>query len=89
VDVQVVNLLTAIVSGVHDNPEPAFGVRPATFLQRKLRDERHHSPEERFMLWPHLGHGRNMFLGHQEEMHGRPRIDVVEGHHLVVLVHLA
>ena len=35
-----------------------------------------------------LCHGRDMQLGHHQEMHWRPRVDVVEGENFFVLINL-
>ena len=41
------------------------------------------------VLWAHMRHRNDVLLGNDQEMHGCPRVDVVKGEQLVVLVHLA
>jgi len=64
-----------------------------THIERELDaltgQEVEQAAHQALVLGADLCHGRNVDLGHHEEVHGRPGVDVVEGEQVLVLVHLA
>lgn len=53
-----------------------------------VRDAHEALFDELCLLLVHLGEGGKVRLGHDEHVHGRLGIDVAEGEHVLVFVHL-
>ncbi len=85
VDVQMIHVLPADPPGVHDGAE-ASG-EPCSRARRPAMRE--HPAQHRAHGVRRLGERVDMLLGDDHEVHRRQRVDVVEGEHVVVLVHLA
>ena len=85
---QMVNLLSALGTGVGNQPKTTLRVGVHTLLQGKLGGQQEHAPQKVLVLRAHLRHGGNVQLGDQQKMHWRPRVDVVEGEYLFVFVNL-
>ena len=86
---QVVDLLPALPTCVDHQSKAAIRIRLAPFLLGQAWGQHHHAPHQTLMLIFQLGHGNDVLFGHQQEMHGRPRMDVVKSQQFVVFVDLA
>ena len=82
----VMDFLPPLGARVGDHPKTTLGVRPCAFLHRELGREHQQTPQQAGMFWSHMGHGHNVLLGDDEEMNGRPRVDVVKREQFVVFV---
>ena len=89
VHVQVVNLLTALAPVVDHDAETAIRVRVATLFRGQLGGQGHHVAHQGGMFRGQMHHGRDVQLGDDQKMNGRPRRDVVEGEHMVVFMDFA
>src|ERR1700682_203534 len=85
VDMQMIHVLSSHPTGVDDGPE-AVG---RALLAGERAGLRHHLAEHLGVLDAHVRQRIHVLLGDDHEVHRRERIDVVEGEHVVVLVHLA
>src|SRR6185437_3718301 len=84
VDVHVHHILAPDVAGVDDRAKTVAGTLLARELPREGKD-----PAERLgVVRRRLVEGRHVALGHHQEMHRRPRRDVVERDDVVILVNL-
>ena len=80
------NLLAPLCTGIAQNAIAPIRVRLAPFLQGKSGRQHHHTSQQRGMLGANVRHGRNMYLWNHEEMHWRPRVDIVEHKYFIILV---
>jgi len=87
--VHVVDFLATLSPSIGHDAKATFGVRSCAFLKRQLRRQQHHAAQQTFVLRRGMRHRRNVQLGDDQKMHGRPRVDVVKREDVVVLVHLA
>jgi len=87
--VHVMDFLSALSARVGHEPKAPLWVGSCTFLKSQFRRQQHHAAQQTFVLWRGMCHRRNVQLGNDQEVHGRPRVDVVEGEHLVVFIHFA
>ena len=87
--VQVMHFLPAFSAGVGENAKTTLGVGLAALLQGQARRQRHHAPEQGFVLGAHLSHGSNVLARDHQKMHRCPRVDVVKGKNVFVFVDLA
>ena len=85
---QVVHLLPTFRTGVDHDAKTAIGIRVAALFGRQTRRQRHDAPQQTFVLGPGLRHRRDMRFRHDQEVHRRPRVNVVKDEDVVVLVHL-
>ena len=82
----VVNLLAALFAGVGDQPKTTLGIGIHALLQRQLGHQHHHAAQHGGVLRLGLGQRGNVGFGNDEEMHRRPRVDVVEREQLFVFI---
>ena len=87
--VQVVHLLATLGTRVGHNSETSLRIRFAALLKRQAGSQHHHTAQKCLMFRAHLGHGGDVDTRNDEKVHRRPRIDVVEGINLIVLIDLA
>src|SRR2546423_1627314 len=85
VDMKMIHVLTPDPAGVDDRAE-AVG---RALLAREPRGTREDAPQHVRVGVGRRGERIDVLLGDDHEVHRRHRIDVVEGEHLLVLVHLA
>lgn len=78
-NVQVVHLLPSLRPSVAHHAETTLGIGAATLLDGESGCQDHHSTEQGLMRWEELSHRRDMHLGHHEEVHRCPWMDVVKG----------
>jgi hypothetical protein len=81
----MIHLLPRHSSGVDNGAKASL----AALIPGKAGAHRQEPPQHRLVLRPNLGQGFNVDLGNHQKMHGRRRMEIVEGQHLVVLVQLA
>ena len=82
----MMNLLAPLCTGIAQNAITPVWIRLAPFLQGKSGRQHHHTSQQRGMLGANVRHGRNMHFRNHEEMHWRPRVDIVEHKYFLVLV---
>ena len=87
--VQVVDFLATLRASVHHNAKAPVRIRRAALLQRKLGGQKHHAAQHRRVLGLHMRHGDQMLLGHDEKMHRRMGMDVVEGKEFFIFKNFA
>ena len=80
VEVQVEDVLAGAVAVVHDQPEVVAD--PA--LPRDLAHHLQQPATQRLVL--EVGEPLDVLPGHDQDVEGRAREDVVDGHHVIVLV---
>src|SRR6185503_18445775 len=80
----MIHLLMPDPAVVDDGAEAIGGAG----LAREAPREREHLAERRLVRGPGLVERDDVRLGHEQEVHRRLRPDVVESHHLVVVVDL-
>ena len=68
--------LPGVGPGVRHDPEP--GLRDALRVGRELRDDREQAPDERRVRVGERGGRHDMARGDDEDVRGRPRVDVAE-----------
>ena len=79
----VVNALTRVRSGVHDDSEAALG---HAVLGRQPPGHRHRVADGRPVLFLQIRYAADVFPGNDQEMHRRVGVDVPEGQHGFVTV---
>ena len=89
VHVQVVHFLTTLCSVVDHDSETTIRVGVATLLRSQLGRQSHHVAHQSGMLRGQMHHRRDVQLGDDQKMNGRPRRDVMEGEHMVVFMDFA
>ena len=68
---------------------PEAALQLLGLLQREARRQRHDAPHQACVLGAELRHGRNVLLRDHQEVHWRPRVNVVKSKNVIVLVHLS
>src|SRR2546421_9367524 len=85
VDMKMIHVLTPHPAGVDDGAEAVRGA----LLAGETPGAREHFSEDGGVCVGHVGERVDVPFRDDHEVHRRDRIDVVEGEHVVVLVHLA
>src|SRR4051812_294525 len=80
---QMVHLLPAVRPGIEQRLETAAAVLvAATVLLRQFGCKQHHLAQQSGMFLGAVGQRGNMLLRHDQEMHRRLWMDVMEGNHV-------
>ncbi|MPN36761.1 hypothetical protein SDC9_184272 [bioreactor metagenome] len=86
--VQVMHLLPALIASIYHDAESTLRIGIAALLQRQLGGQRHHLAQQRSVFGGNLRHRRNVLPGHDQKVHGRPGVDVMEGEQVFVFINL-
>ncbi|MNT56498.1 hypothetical protein D3C72_1938010 [compost metagenome] len=82
---QVVDFLAAVRPGIDHRPEAVA----AACRARQFRHLQHHSSKHLPFAGAAIGQRVDMRLGNDQQVYRGLGMDIVEGHHVVVFVHLA
>src|SRR4051794_10443589 len=84
VDVEMMDFLPALGTGIHDDPEATFRIGPAALLYCEPGCERHDLAQQRSIIDGDLRHRRDVPLRHDHEVNRGPRCNIVEDKKLIV-----
>ena len=87
--VQVMHFLAPLGPVVDHDAETAVRVRVAPLLHCQLGGQGHHVAHEARMLGGQVHHRRDVQLGNDQKVNGRPGRNVVEGEYVLVFMHFA
>ena len=62
-NMQVMHFLSAFCTRICNDTKTTLWIRPTTLRHGQLRRKTHHAPHQCHMLWAHMRHRQDVYLG--------------------------